>query len=43
MPVEVFRVSADFVDEDNPGILTLNPKAQKLATVFDFSLKANAI
>ena len=39
----MFRVSADLVDEDNADILILNPKAQKLATKFDFSLTPNAI
>ena len=43
VPVEMFRLSADFVDEDNPDILVLNTKAQKLTTVFDFSLKTNAM
>ena len=42
-PVELFRLSADFVDEDDPDILLLNTKAKKVATVFDFSLKTNAI
>ena len=43
MPVELFRLSADFVDEDNSDILTLNTKAKKLATVFDFSLRPNVL
>ena len=43
MPVELFRLSADFVDEDNLDILTLNTKAKKLTTVFDFSLRSNAL
>ena len=38
IPIEVFRLSADFVDEDDPDTLILNPKARRLATVFDFSL-----
>ena len=36
-------MSADLVDEDNTDILILNPKAQKLATKFEFSLRPNTI
>ena len=43
IPVKLFRVSADLVDEDNTDILILNPKAQKLTTKFEFSLSPNAI
>ena len=43
IPVALFRVSADLVDEDNTDILILNPKAQKLATKFEFSLRPNTI
>ena len=39
----MFRLSADFVEEDNSDILTLNTKAQKLATAFEFSLRPNAL
>ena len=32
------------MDEDNPDVLTLNPKAKKLATtVFEFNLSSNDV
>ena len=39
----MFRLSADFVDEDNPDILSLNNKAVKLVSVFDFSLHPSVV
>ena len=39
----MFRLSADIVDEDSPDILSLNPKAKKLATAFDFSLSPKVL
>ena len=31
------------MDEDNPDVLTLNPKARKLATVFEFDLSSDDV
>ena len=39
--VNLFAVSAEFVDEDDPDILTLNTKAQKM--VFDYVFKLGKI